>query len=313
MSARTVRKIRVFEVGPRDGLQNEGTPLSVEQRAGYVARLVDAGARDIEIGAFVREDRVPQMSGSGELFEFLRNKGIVASDLLRLWALVPNRKGLQNALSAGCRSIALFTGATNTFTQKNIGMTVAESLREFELVCAEAKRHRLKVRAYVSVCWGCPYEGDVSQKAVVDITKKLIAMGVWQVSLGDTIGVAAPKQVQALLKPIRKLCQADKVAVHFHDTRGTALANVLTALPFGVKTIDAASGGLGGCNYAPGASGNLATEDLVYMLEQMGVRTGINLAKLAEASAYVASILGKPSPSKYVQAVLRSPASTSLE
>ncbi len=303
-------KVRLFEMGPRDGLQNESLPLPLEAKLHYIESLIASGIRDIEVGAFVREDRVPQMASTDKIFKALKEKGHLDKRSLTLWALTPNEKGLDRALEAGCKAVAVFTGATDTFTKKNIGMSIEESLDVFSTVIRRALHEKLRVRGYISVCWGCPYEGKVRSSAVVKLARKLLAMGVHQVSLGDTIGVANPRQVVELLLRMRSEIARDAVAVHFHDTRGTALPNCLAAVGFGVRTIDASSGGLGGCPYAPGASGNVATEDLVYMLEGMGIRTGVDLEKLCEASQGAIRALGRFPTSRYLQAWLAKRAMT---
>lgn len=295
-------KVRLFEVGPRDGLQNEKTILPFEKKLAYIEALIASGLRDIEVGAFVREDRIPQMAHSDKIFKALQDKGYTKRKDLTFWALVPNEIGLDRAQEAGCKSIALFTGATDTFTQKNIGMTVKDSLAVFKSVAQKAHQSRMRIRAYVSVCWGCPYEGPVKPQNVVNLARKLLDLGIEQVSLGDTIGVATPMQVVDLLLRMRSEITRDQVAGHFHDTRGTALPNCLAAVGFGVRTLDASSGGLGGCNYAPGASGNVATEDLVYMLHGMKIKTQIDLDKLCEASQIAVKQLGRFPTSRYLQA-----------
>ncbi len=298
------RSVKLFEVGPRDGLQNEKKPLSLETKLEYIEKLIATGLQDIEVGAFVREDRIPQMASTHAIFKWLHDKGHISKKGPRFWALVPNEKGLDRAIETGCKHIAVFTGATDTFTLKNIGMNVKDSLKVFERITERADKEKIKVRGYVSVCWGCPYEGNVKPTKVIDLTKSLINMGVEQVSLGDTIGVATPKVVVELLWKLKRLIMSDQIAGHFHDTRGTALPNCLAAVGFGVRTLDSASGGLGGCNYAPGASGNVATEDLVYMLEGMGIKTKVDLDKLCEASKLAIQSLGRIPASKYLQAWL---------
>lgn len=294
--------VRLFEVGPRDGLQNEKMPLPLETKLAYIEALLESGLRDVEIGAFVREDRIPQMASSDRIFKLLADKGYTSRRGLTLWALVPNERGLDRALEAGCRAIAVFTGATDTFTMKNIGMDVKESFKVFKGITERAHKNKVRVRGYISVCWGCPYEGRVKPANVVKQAKKLLDLGVEQVSLGDTIGVATPREVVDLLLRVKPEIASDQIAGHFHDTRGTALPNCLAAVGFGVRTLDASSGGLGGCNYAPGASGNVATEDLVYMLEGMGIRTNVKLDKLCEASRIAVQALGRIPTSKYLQA-----------
>lgn len=300
-------RVRLFEVGPRDGLQNESKPLPFEAKIKYIEALLASGLKDIEVGAFVREDRVPQMAATDRIFAHLKKQGYLGKRGLTLWALAPNEKGLERAIASECEAIAVFTGATETFTQRNIGMSVKESLTEFGKVAKRARAEKMKVRGYVSVCWGCPYEGKVKPTTVVKLVRRLLDLGVEQVSLGDTIGVANPRDVVEVLLRVRQEIVRDEIAVHFHDTRGTALPNCLAAVGFGVSTIDSSNGGLGGCPYAPGASGNVATEDLVYMLEGMGIRTGVNLDKLCQASVIAMESLGRFPTSKYLQAWLSKP------
>lgn len=289
-------------MGPRDGLQNEKGLLSLQSKLRYIEALVSAGITNIEAGSFVRPDRIPQMKDSEEVFLYLKSKGYLADPKRSFWAAVPNEKGLDRALVSGCKAIAVFTGATDTFTQKNIGMTMKQSISVFKQVISRAKKEKLKVRGYVSVCWGCPYEGSVPIKNVVTQVKALLDMGVRQVSLGDTIGVATPKGVDELLGKFSKEIKKDRIAVHFHDTRGTAIANCFRSLEHGVTTFDSSSAGLGGCNYAPGASGNVATEDLLYMFHGMGIKTGITLDQVCRASEIAISELNRLPTSKYFQA-----------
>lgn len=298
------KKVRIFEVGPRDGLQNEKAILALSAKIAYIEGLIAAGLKDIEVGAFVRDDKIPQMANTTEILTTLRTLGYEKNKGLRFWTLVPNEKGLDRALVAQAKHIAVFTGSTDTFTQKNIGMTVKESLRVFEKVISRARENKINVRGYVSTVWGCPYEGKVPIKKPLAITKALLDMGVDQVSLGDTIGVAAPNQVKELLSKLSSFIKKDFIAGHFHDTRGTALANCYAALEMGITTLDSSSAGLGGCNYAPGASGNVSTEDLVYMLNEMKIKSGVNLDSLCIASTTALSGLNKAATSRYYQAWL---------
>jgi isopropylmalate/homocitrate/citramalate synthase len=291
------RRVTVVEVGPRDGLQNEKTPLPVEDRVAFCDRLVAAGLPVVEVGAFVSPKRVPQMAGSDEVLRRVAKRAGV-----RLPVLVPNREGYARALAAGAREIAVFTAASETFSQRNTNATIEESFARFLTFVGEAKREGLRVRGYVSTCFGCPYEGKVPPGRVVEVARRLVGEGCDEVSIGDTIGVAVPTQVAELLGRLGRTIPADRLAVHFHDTRGTALANVLAALQEGVSVVDSAAGGLGGCPFAPGASGNLATEDLVYMLDGMGIETGVDLAGVAVASRALSARLGRGLPSRYLQA-----------
>jgi len=291
------RRVTVVEVGPRDGLQNEAAPLSVEDRVAFCDRLVAAGLRVVEVGAFVSPKWVPQMAGSDEVLRRVAKRAGV-----RLPVLVPNRTGYDLALAAGAREIAVFTAASETFSRRNANATIDESFARFGTFVKEAKREGLRVRGYVSTCFGCPYEGAVAPERVVDVARRLADEGCDEISIGDTIGVAVPTQVADLVGRLGQAIPLDRVAVHFHDTRGTALANVLAALQEGVSVVDSSAGGLGGCPYAPGASGNLATEDLLYMLQGMGIETGVDLAAVAGASSALGARLGRALPSRYLQA-----------
>jgi isopropylmalate/homocitrate/citramalate synthase len=284
-------------VGPRDGLQNEPAILALEAKQMFVTRLAGAGFPVIEAGAFVRPDRVPQMADTEELFRRLAE---VRGPILA--ALVPNRRGLERALSCGVRQVAVFTAASEAFARRNINMDIGRSLEVFREVVAEARAAGCRVRAYISTAWWCPNSGRVGPEAVLRVAVTLREMGCHEIALGDTIGAATPVEVTTLIERLIRDVPLSMVAVHFHDTRGTALANVLAALACGVATVDASAGGLGGCPFAPGASGNLATEDLLYMLHGMGIETGVDLDAVAAASRALAPALGHPMPSRYLQA-----------
>jgi isopropylmalate/homocitrate/citramalate synthase len=291
-------RVTVVEVGPRDGLQNEAVALSVDDRALFCERLLEAGLRVVEVGAFVSPERVPQMAGSEEVFQRVARRPDA-----RLPVLVPNRKGFERARESDVREIAVFTAASETFNRRNINASIDESFARFAEFAPEAHKMGMWVRGYVSTCFGCPYEGDVDPGRVVEVARRLVEeTGCHEVSIGDTIGVAVPSQVEGLIGRLTAAIPLEQLAVHFHDTRGTALANVLAALQSGVATVDSSAGGLGGCPYAPGASGNLATEDLLYMLEGMGIQTGVDLKKVAAASRALGARLGRPLPSRYLQA-----------
>ena len=298
------RRVRVVEVGPRDGLQNEPAVLSLDQKVEFVTRLAACGLPAIEAGAFVREDRVPQMAGTDALFRRLvPHRGQVSHEEGPiLSALVPNRRGMERALACGAPEVAVFTAASDVFARHNIGMDVAESLVRFRDVLAMAAQHGRRVRAYVSTAWWCPYTGRVPPETVRRVSVALARMGCYEIALSDTIGAATPDEVGALVETVARDVPVDRLAVHLHDTRGTALANVLAALAAGVRTVDAAAGGLGGCPYAPGAAGNLATEDLLYMLHGMGVETGVDLDGVAATSHWLAPIIGHALPSRYLSA-----------
>ena len=291
------RRVTVVEVGPRDGLQNEATSLSVEDRVAFCDRLVAAGLPVVEVGAFVSAKWVPQMAGSDEVLRRVRKPAGA-----RLPVLVPNREGYERARAAGAREIAVFTAASETFSRKNTNASIDESFARFAAFLPEARGEGMRVRGYVSTAFGCPYEGAVAPDRVVSVARRLLEAGCDEVSIGDTIGVAVPTQVAEVTGRLGEAVPVDRLAAHFHDTRGTALANVLAALEEGVSVVDASAGGLGGCPYAPGASGNLATEDLLYMLHGMGIETGVDLAAVAEASRALAARLGRPLPSRYLQA-----------
>ena len=296
--------VKVFEVGLRDGLQNESRYLSLSNKVWLAQQLVDVGLKDLELGAFVRPDRVPQMADSDLLFECIQSKKLKLRTA-QAWCLIPNLIGLERALAVGVTHFAIFTAATQSFAQSNIGMSIQESFREFTTVIAEARRRlgsRLKVRGYVSTAFGCPFEGKVPARKALRVLERMATMGVDQISIGDTIGVADPKLVETLIRPALKELKGVEIAVHFHDTRGTALANALRALDLGVRVIDSSIGGLGGCPFAPGAAGNLSTEDLVYMLNGMGMHTGVRLDALCNISLKLAQKMKRPLTSRYLQA-----------
>ncbi len=288
--------MKVVEVGPRDGLQNEAVTLSVEDRIAFCRALIDAGLPVVEPGAFVSPKWVPQMARSEDVFKALP-KGPA-----QLPMLVPNQQGYERAKAAGVSAIAIFTAASDTFNLKNTNATIDESIRRFEEFVGDAKGFGLFVRGYISTCFGCPYEGPVAPVKVADVTRRLIELGCDEISLGDTIGVGVPSQVDDVIEAVIRNVDLPRLAVHFHDTRGTALANVLRALQLGVSIVDSSAGGLGGCPYAPGASGNLATEDLLYMLHGMGIETGVDITKVADASRLIGLRLGRELPSRYLKA-----------
>jgi len=292
------RRITVVEVGPRDGLQNEHATVSTADKIAFVDRLAAAGLPVIEVTAFVSPKWVPQMADAAEVFA-----GIARKPGIRYTALVPNLAGLERAQAAGVREIAIFAASSETFSRKNINQSIDGSLSTYKEVCDRARQAGLRVRAYLSTAFGCPYEGDVPAGRVADLVVRLIDLGVFEVAVSDTIGIAHPGQVPIVLDAILAKTAAAQVALHFHDTRGTALANVLAALPYDIATFDASAGGLGGCPYAPGAAGNLATDDLVYMLNGLGMETGVSLAKLSDATAFIGARLDHALPSRYAQAV----------
>jgi hydroxymethylglutaryl-CoA lyase len=291
-------RVTVVEVGPRDGLQNEATAVGVDERVAFCDALVDAGLPVVEVGAFVSPKWVPQMAGSDEVLRRVKRRPGV-----RLPVLVPNRQGFLAACAAGAREIAVFTAASETFNLKNTNASIAESFARFAEFVPEAKAEGLWVRGYVSTCFGCPYEGQVDPVRVVEVATRLRAVGCDEISIGDTIGVAVPTQVHDVMGRLTEELPVSSLAVHLHDTRGTALANVLAALEEGIAIVDSSAGGLGGCPYAPGASGNLATEDLLYMLQGMGIATGVDLGAVVKASRGLAAELGRPLTSRYLQSV----------
>ena len=292
-----VESVRIVEVGPRDGLQNEKVEIPVEPRVKLIEALTDAGVKSIEVGAFVHPRWVPQMAGTAEVWSAIGKRDDVDYSFL-----VPNMKGLERAIEADVRSIAIFTAASDEFNRKNINMSVDESFDVYAPVAERARAEGMKIRGYVSTACGCPYEGDVAPERVLEVAARLLDLGCYEVSIGDTIGVATPLQVQGLVDLLLQVIPQSRLAMHFHDTRGMAVANTIAALEMGVSTFDASAGGLGGCPYAPGASGNVATEDLVYLFESLGIATGIDLTKLVEASSVIAPWLDHPLPGRYVQA-----------
>jgi hydroxymethylglutaryl-CoA lyase len=292
-------RVTICEVGPRDGLQNESAIVPLEVKLEFIERLVDAGSRLVEVTSFVHPSWVPQLADAEQLLARLdRRPGV------RYPVLVPNARGLQRALDAGVEEIAIFGSATETFARRNLNRTMAESVEMFAPVVAGARERGLRVRGYLSMCFGDPWEGRVPLTQVVGAAQDLMKLGCTELSLGDTIGVATPGQVQALIGLlVESGIDLGSIAVHFHDTYGQALANTLAALQSGVSIVDASAGGLGGCPYAESATGNLATEDLLWQLAGLGIETGIDLAKLVETSAWMAGQLGRPSPSRVVQAL----------
>ncbi len=293
-------RIVVHEVGPRDGLQNEAAVLPTDVKVALIERLVAAGVRDLEVTSFVRPRWIPQLADASEVVRRLpRVEGLTC------WALVPNRRGLERALESGIGAIATFMSVSETHNRKNVNRTVRESLVGLEDVIRSAVAEGLRVRSYLSTVFGCPYEGRIPPERSVELARAFLEMGAERVALGDTVGLATPRDVQEVLDAMEAGgVSVDRLALHMHDTRGTALANVLVGLQRGVRVFDASVAGLGGCPYAPGASGNLATEDLVYMLHGMGYDTGIDLERLAEAGAFVGECLGRTLPGRYHQAYL---------
>jgi hydroxymethylglutaryl-CoA lyase len=298
-------EVSIYEVGPRDGLQNEQAVVPTEGKLRLIGALADAGLRRIEVTSFVSPKWIPPLADSLQVAEALQPRdGVIFS------ALVPNARGLEGALKAGMAEIAVFLSASETHNQKNINKTIDETFEAFEDVIGPALEAGMRVRGYVSVVWGCPYEGEVPAERSRGIVQRLLDMGCYQVSLGDTVGVGTPRQTERILDVLGDGVPLGALALHMHDTRGTALANALVGLMKGITTFDASVGGLGGCPYAPGASGNLATEDLVYMLDGMGIRHGVDLQNLVVAAELAQDLVGRELPGRTYRAVRGSRAST---
>lgn len=298
MSERFPSKVKIVEVGPRDGLQNE-VPVSIEDKVALINNLSGTGLSVIEAGSFVSLKWVPQMAGSAEIFA-----AIEKVDGISYPALTPNMKGYEAAVAAGVKEVAIFGAASEAFSQKNINCSIAESLARFEPIMERAEQDGVKVRGYVSCVLGCPYEGEVAVEKVVEVAKTLYEMGCYEISLGDTIGVGTPEKAKLMLASVAQAVPMERLAVHFHDTYGQAIANIYACLEMGVSVIDSAVAGLGGCPYAKGASGNVATEEVVYLLNGLGIEHGVDLLKLANAGEQISGALGKPGNSKVAAAIL---------
>jgi hydroxymethylglutaryl-CoA lyase len=290
-------KVTIVEVGPRDGLQNERAAIPTADKIAFVDRLTHAGHQVIEVSAFVSPKWVPQMADAAEVFA-----GITRRPGVKYTALVPNQPGLARAIAAGASEVAIFAAASETFSRRNINRSIDESLVTYAEVCADAKGAGVPVRGYLSTCFVCPFEGPIEPERVADIAARLLEIGVFEVAISDTIGAAHPGMVSRLLDIVTKRVPLAQTALHFHDTRGTALANVLAGLDYGVTRFDSSAGGLGGCPFAPGAAGNLATEDLLFMLNGLGIDTGVSIDEVANASRLIASKLEHTLPSRYLQA-----------
>jgi hydroxymethylglutaryl-CoA lyase len=290
--------VRIVEVGPRDGLQNEKTPVSVADRIAFIEALISAGLHTVEVGAFVSPKAIPQMIGSDQVL-----RGVINNAGNEFHVLVPNEKGYEASQVAGAKVIAVFASASEGFSRANINCTVAESIERFKPVLARAKADRIRVRGYISCVLGCPYEGEVNPQAVVDVAKALWDLGCYEISLGDTIGVGTPMKARHLLRAVAGTVPMQNLAMHFHDTYGQALANLYAGMEEGCRVIDSAAGGLGGCPYAPGATGNVATEDVVYMLEGMGIAMGVDMAKLLAATNEISRLIGRPPVSRVASAL----------
>jgi len=292
------RKAKLVEVGPRDGLQNEATLVATAVKVELIHRLQDAGLRVIEATAFVSPKWVPQMADNAQVMAAIRRKPGVAYPVL-----VPNRKGLDAALAAGAKEVVVFGAATETFSRKNTNCSIAEGLARFSEVCREALAQGLKVRGDISVCLGCPYERGVAPEAVVRVARELDAMGCYEITICDTVGTGTPGKTRAVLEAVMQHIPASRIAGHFHDTYGQAVANVYAALECGVATFDASVAGLSGCPYAKGATGNVATEDVLYLLDGLGIETGVGHAQLVAAGEYICGVLGRPTHSKAARAL----------
>jgi hydroxymethylglutaryl-CoA lyase len=290
--------VRIIEMGPRDGLQNEKTAVSVEARIAFIEALVAAGLNTVEVGAFVSPKAIPQMASSDAVL-----RGVSHLTGGEFHVLVPNEKGYDAARAAGAKIVSVFAAASEGFSRANINCTVAESIERFKPVLARAKADGIKVRGYISCVLGCPFDGEIKPKAVADLATTLWELGCYEISLGDTIGVGTPEKAKEMLRAVSANIPPANLAMHFHDTYGQALANLYAGLEQGVRVIDAAAGGLGGCPYAPGATGNVATEDVVYMLEGMGVRTGVDMDRLLAATNEMSGVLGKPPVSRVASAL----------
>ncbi len=295
-------KIKIVEVGPRDGLQNEKTILSTEEKFQFISLLCEAGISTIEVTSFVKPPAIPQMGDAVELFNMVNEK--LGHLPVNFPCLVPNLQGYEKAKSLGVKEIALFTATSNTFTQKNVNATIDETFERMKEVALEAQKDKVRIRGYISTAYGCPYEGRMSIGALMDVTRRFMELGVYEVSIGDTIGVAVPGQVREYLKELKKEFSSSKLAMHFHDTRGMALTNILVSLEEGITTFDSSAGGLGGCPYAKGATGNVATEDVWYLMQSMGLETGISFEKLAAASQYILGRVNRNTESKFLKAYL---------
>ncbi|WP_312795010.1 hydroxymethylglutaryl-CoA lyase [Tianweitania sp.] len=290
--------VRIVEVGPRDGLQNEAVVVSVATKLDLIRQLREAGLATIEVGSFVSPKRVPQMADTDDVVRQLDLDGEI-----RYPVLVPNEQGMVAALAAGVREIAVFASASETFSQKNINCSIEQSIDRFRPVVEMAKANHVAVRGYVSCVLGCPYEGKVAIDAVVSVSRTLTDLGCYEISLGDTIGIGTPWQARDMMRAVAGDLDIATLAAHFHDTRGQALANILACLEEGVSVVDSAVGGLGGCPYAPGAAGNVSTEDLVFMLDGMGIHTGVDLSRVVAAGQFISAALGKTSGSKVAQSM----------
>ena len=292
-------KVRMFEVGPRDGLQNEPVSIATETKIELIDILSETGLPTIEVGSFVSAKWVPKMADTAQVLAGIKHKPGISYPVL-----TPNLKGFENAAAAGAREVAVFGAATDAFSNANINCSIAQSIERFAPVCEAARKRNIRVRGYVSCVVGCPYEGAVDPKKVADVAKRIFDLGCYEISLGDTIGVGTPRKVERMIETVARHIPMDKLSVHFHDTHGQALANILAALQCGISGIDSAVSGLGGCPYAHGASGNVASEDVLYMLNGLDIETGVNLDALLAASAFISEAVHHPPASKVARAML---------
>ncbi|MDH3693251.1 MAG: hydroxymethylglutaryl-CoA lyase [Gammaproteobacteria bacterium] len=293
------KKVKVFEVGPRDGLQNESIQIPTDIKIEFINRLADCGLSIIEVGAFVSPEWVPQMQHSADVLGGIKKKPGVAYPVL-----VPNMRGFEAALNAGAKEIAVFGAASESFSQRNINCSIADSIEMFRPVCEAARAHDIAVRGYVSCVMGCPYEGEIAATKVAQVAKQIFDLGCYEISLGDTVGVGTPRHAGELIETVAAEIPRDKIAVHFHDTYGQALANLYAVLEHGVSVIDSSVAGLGGCPYASGASGNVATEDVLYMLNGLGIQTGVNIEKIVDTADFICQQLGHDPTSRVARAML---------
>lgn len=294
--------IKIVEVGPRDGLQNEKTILSTDDKFEFISLLTQTGLQSIEVTSFVKAPAIPQMIDAVELFTMVKNR--LSNTNINFPCLVPNMKGYETARSLGVGEVALFSATSDSFTKKNVNATVDETFVKMKEVAALALKDKIRMRGYISTAFGCPYEGKMDVKKLLQVTQKFFDLGVYEVSVGDTIGVATPNQVREYIRELKKNFPVEKLAMHFHDTRGMALTNIHVSVEEGITTFDSSAGGLGGCPYAKGATGNVATEDVWYLLQSLGLETGIDIAKLAVASKFILEKLNKTTESKFLKAYL---------
>lgn len=294
------QKVRIVEVGPRDGLQNEKSVLETEDKFQYISLLKDAGLKTIEVTSFVKPPAIPQMRDAVELFTMVRDR--LGLNEVNFPCLVPNMYGYEKAKSLGVKEIALFSATSDSFTKKNVNATVDETFERMQEVAEAAKKDKVRMRGYISTAFGCPYEGKMEVGKLISVAERFLKLGVYEISVGDTIGVAAPGQVKSYLKDLVKSVPLAQTAMHFHDTRGMALTNILISLEEGISVFDSSSGGLGGCPYARGATGNVATEDVWYLMQSYGIETGIDIKKLSEASAFILGKVQRNTESKFLKA-----------